>query len=158
MPRIVIRTRLSPEQVRRAVAALPALAAGRGAPADAQAVSTAVGLTLLNLVKRAFLVKSGGGTDEAGIKWAAHAPATVARRGKGAPLLRDKGILFNSLSMTLSRPGEVGVGSNVPYAIHAHAKRPLWPDPKDWPSRWWDVMGRAARDALVAVLRRTVGG
>lgn len=167
MPRIVIRTRLRPDQVARVVAGLGA----RGA--DATSLQTAVGTIALNLIKRAFLAKSRGGTDDAGQSWKPLAPSTLAARrkgkGKGTPeILRDTGVLFESLSMGVASAaggsGSVAVGTNDPKAIWLHhgtptmPARPLWPAPVDWPDGWWLKMGKAARDVLVAILRRELGG
>lgn len=158
MPRIVIRTRLSPAQVARLVAGL---AKGALSGPDAAALQTAVGTVALAEIKRAFLQKSRGGTDEAGQTWAPLSPATVARKRKakgGTRINRDTGALHGSLSLNVSASQGAAIVADVPHAEYVHAVRPLWPSPANWPSRWWLKMGAAARDVLVAILRRELGG
>ncbi|MCP5110337.1 MAG: hypothetical protein GY953_05835, partial [bacterium] len=78
-----------------------------------------------------------------------------------AEILRDRGILLNSLSPGIPgrdsyeapdgqifdpAPGQLTVGTNVPYAAAHHngtggvPKRPLWPEPQNIPGRWWSQM------------------
>lgn len=80
-------------------------------------------------------------------------------------ILRDTGVLFNSLSPGLAPgsvfrpgPGEVIIGTNVPYAAaHHHGvpgrlpQRRLWPEPGRWPVTWWADITAEARDGIVAV-------
>lgn len=61
---------------------------------------------------------------------------------------RDTDLLYNSLSAGESvtpegqiiedRPGELIVGTNVPYAAAFHKRRPLWPEPDRLPQAWLD--------------------
>lgn len=79
-------------------------------------------------------------------------------------MLRDTGILFNSLSPGVpgnvleSRPGAVIVGTNVPYALAHHRgglhlpRRRLWPDPEKWPPRWWSELLGVLLDGAVRAL------
>lgn len=72
--------------------------------------------------------------------------------GTKVEILRDTGILFNSLSAGAPmnrlevQPGQVTVGTNVPYAAAHHngtrtlRQRRLWPEPRTWPQRWWDEL------------------
>src|SRR5437868_10069394 len=145
--RIIVRTRLSRAEARRVIAALPAVASGRApdTTGEARRMQLAIGAVALSLVKQAFVQKSEGRADEAGLRWEPLAPSTVAKRrkgrGQGAPLiLRDTGLLFNSLSPGISarpNPGQVIVGTNDPKAAWHHRgtttipARPLWPDPED---------------------------
>lgn len=65
-----------------AIAALPAALTHGGSPADA--VLLRAGLALLGRVRRAYIARARGGTDEAGGSWAPLKPATIAygRRGR----------------------------------------------------------------------------
>lgn len=83
-------------------------------------------------------------------------------------ILRDRGILFNSLSPGVlaesgpdasysppdqqhveQRPGELAVGTNVAYAgYHQNGKRPLWPKDGNLPGGWWEEILDAARSGL----------
>jgi hypothetical protein len=93
-------------------------------------------------------------------------------------ILRDTGLLLNSLTPGIdpivgiapSTPprtphqvfrlgqGEVVIGTNRKWCGTHHRgvpgripKRPLWPDPKKWPSSWWrDILGQA-REGLVDI-------
>lgn len=103
------------------LAALPSLLSGRGVdPTGAvEGLCLAVGFQMLSIVREQFLVKSRGGTDDAGITWAALKPSTVAygRRHPGyrpgrkkRPLLtpaQDKlwrGVYASSLARHLKGP------------------------------------------------------
>jgi hypothetical protein len=84
-----IYLRMSREKVRAAVRELPGIVAGNQ-PDPTGAVRElleALGLQFLTLVKLAFVEKSSGGTDEAGIKWAPLKKETVAysRKHPGRP-------------------------------------------------------------------------
>lgn len=90
-------------------------------------------------------------------------------------ILRDTGVLFNSLSPgTVGSPvegqvleatgAEVVVGTNVRYAIYHHRakklanRRELWPDADRIPASWWDAMLRAGNRGLVEAVSLLVGG
>lgn len=101
---------------------------------------------------------------------------------RSVEILRDRGVLFNSLSPGLAndydagvqsadqiletrRPGQLVVGTNVAYAAAHHYGRPgklpqrrLWPAPSRIPATWWDaICGAGVRGlakAIEAVLRR----
>lgn len=66
-----IHTRLRSDQVRAIAALLPALLAGKVPDQHgiARGFRLRLGVEFLSKVKQAFLVKSHGGTDEAGITW-----------------------------------------------------------------------------------------
>ena len=84
--------------------------------------------------------------------------------GRSVEMLRDTGVLFNSLSpgveeqpsraaenVTDIRPGEIIVGSAVKYAAYQHRWRPFWPTDGTLPASWRDAMaGAAARGILAA--------
>lgn len=154
MAKITLRTRASPEQVRRAVTLLPSVASGKARPADATELQRQIAHELLACVRESYLRKSAGGADESG-SWAPLSPATVARK-KGQGIGRETGRLLASLRED-ARPGRAAVETDVPYAGHFHAGRPLWPQ-GGIPDRWWRRVGSAARAALAGVLGRMVGG
>lgn len=152
----------------------------------------AIGSAALSDIKEAYIVKALGGTDEMGIKWPPLSPITIAMRRKTrkerkltftqlaqrkVKILRDTGILFNSLSpgiltktgyrkpkkkggseqiMDVSA-GQVIVGTNVAYAdTHQNGSpsrkipaRPFLPrSQSDVPRIWWDRWANVAKDAL----------
>lgn len=79
-----VHTRLTKEAIARLIRALPQeLRAGGSIP---DAVMQCAALALLGRIHKAFLIKSRGGTDEAGDRWAPLKPATIAygriKRGK----------------------------------------------------------------------------
>lgn len=209
--------------------ALPAAAT------HSRALLLRIGLTLLGRIKRAFIVKARGGTDEAGDRWQALSPKTVAysRRGRSktekkratrpsqaltkkqqerwwemyrrslarfkgdksaaarvawtilkaegattlfdkyggrrVEILRDTGLLLNSLSpgsgsaeqVLRTGIGEVTVGTNRKGAAAHHRgiqgklpRRPLWPDPRKWPSSWWqDILEQVQQGMLDIALQ-----
>ena len=174
---IVVRTRMKRDEIRRLLASVPAIVAGRAAdPAgEAGAIQRVIGLTALSLIKEAFVTKAAGGTDEAGDSWAPLAESTVQgrRKGKGVgnpQILRDTGILLNSLSpggignIIEWRPGVVEIGTNIPYARYHHEgtdkipARPLWPEPYRWPSEWWNNIAEETREAVARLIARMLGG
>lgn len=86
-----------------------------------------------------------------------------------ADILRDTGLLFNSMSpgvlvengpdasygkppdqIVEERPGELAVGTNVKYAAkHHYGKRPLWPKDGNLPGSWWEEILDGARSGLL---------
>lgn len=167
MPVVVRAGRL---QIRAALSRLPAILAGlehdpTGLVAD---LHLAVGSVALSLIREAFVTRAAGGTDEAGLRWEPLAESTAARRGLGAQILRDTGILLNSLSplgpdnVLEARPGTIAIGTNVPYASYHHEgtprmpARPLWPDPATWPDSWWAQITAAFLDGAKLVAAELV--
>lgn len=94
-------------------------------------------------------------------------------------ILRDTGILFNSLSpgvedkfsgaegqVVRDVAGAVIFGTNAPYALFHHKgkgrrRRPLWPDPVQWPDAWWNAIAAAGSRGVVrlaVVLLEQQGG
>lgn len=174
---ITIRTRLKRSEARRLLAAVPALVSGRTPDPTGlvRSLQLLAGQAALALIKDAFVTKSRGGTDGAGDRWEPLKPATVAHRrqgrGAGAPeILRDTGVLLNSLSPGVAgnvldaKPGEIIVGSNVPYARFHHEgtdtipARRLWPEPRRWPAPWWRDIAGEVRDGVVRLAVRLLGG
>lgn len=88
-----VHTRATRDDLRRALQGLPAAAQGGGPIADAMMVR--VGMVLLGRIKRAFIVKARGGTDECGEKWQPLSPKTIAynktrQRGRGGRTKAEK--------------------------------------------------------------------
>lgn len=171
-----IHVQATREAVRAALLALPAELHAGGPLVDAMMLR--VGMTALGHIRRAYITKARGGTDEAGLRWAPLKSSTVAGRRGGKKMsrkerstrsvetLRDTGILLNSLSPGTNAPGqilevernEVTVGTDVPYAKFHHygtkrmPQRRLWPDPNDWPDSWWEDIAEQAREGLMEVV------
>lgn len=193
-----------------------------------------LGVAALSLIRKAFIVKARGGTDEAGESWAPLKAETIAygrrhpglRRtgpnpkrplltkqqdalwrgiyagilastkdprlaaaiawtkvkaeggrtikaeygGQQVEILRDRGLLLNSLSPGVDGPsgaahqvfrieqGGVIVGTNRKGALAHHngtkhlPQRRLWPDPTNWPAHWWKFLLSTLRDGVARVL------
>lgn len=236
-----VHTRASRASIRAAIAQLPSLARAGGPIADA--MMTRVGMAALGRIKRAFVVKARGGTDEAGEKWSPLSPKTIAysktrQRGKGGrtkaekkrstypsqalnakqqarwwavyrkqlaiykgnkghaaavawlilksegaqtlvdkyghrkvEILRDTGLLLNSLSPGTGspeqvfrvQPGAVIVGTNRKGASGHHngipgrlPQRRLWPDPSNWPESWWADILQAAKEGILDIAQQLI--
>ena len=78
MSTTTIYVRASRAAVRQAISRIPNVARSGGAVANA--MMTRLGLTALGHIKKAFIDKSRGGTDEAGERWAPLSPTTIAYR------------------------------------------------------------------------------
>jgi phage gpG-like protein len=216
---------------------IPQVARAGGPAADAMMVR--IGQSILGHIKRAFIVKARGGTDEAGERWAPLSKKTIAysrgrrtnvergrdnrpsqalnkkqqerwwqlyrqglamtggdkkhaaRRawaivkgegaktlfdkysGRQAEILRDTGLLLNSLSPGIKTEnqifhighGEIVVGTNRKGAAMHHngvpgriPRRRLWPQPSKWPSHWWRDILEQARAGLVDITAEIVKG
>ena len=72
-----IYARMTRAELRRRLYAIPSDARAGG---TADQIIEKAGTAALSRAQRAFLVKSGGGTDETGARWKPLAPATVAKR------------------------------------------------------------------------------
>lgn len=258
LPNNLVTTKASPRQVQRLLALLPRIATGqqtRGVAGLHKTMLIRMGLVALSRIRHSFIIKSRGGTDEAGTRWAPLKPSTIAysRRHpvlsrKGTPLqrriptaktrsqfrpswmltprqrdrwwalyrrflykyrgdkshaaatawlilkqegaktligvyggmpaeiLRDTGLLLNSLTPGIPESsipdtppsvphqvfrlgrGEVIVGTNRKGGpAHHHGipgrlpQRRLWPHPKNWPRFWWDDIMLAARNSLIDI-------
>ncbi len=84
-----LHLRATRDAVRQAVAHIPH--GMRGGGTEANAMMTRVGLTALGRIKRAFVVKSRGGTDEAGDRWAPLSPRTIAYSRRGGRTKAERG-------------------------------------------------------------------
>lgn len=102
-PPRVVTTHATPQDVLRALRQVPRAASGRRVPTGWGAVTrqlyVRVGLQALDLIQQAFVVKSRGGTDEAGERWQPLAPSTVARRN-AKPRRRPRGTTHPSAALT----------------------------------------------------------
>lgn len=85
--------------------------------------------------------------------------------GASVEIGRDTSRLINSLSpgakdcILDASAGAVRVGSNVEYAQHFHAKRPIWPnDPAGFPDAWLERLGGIMSEFLANWLKRKLGG
>lgn len=271
MPETVIHVRASREEIRRRIALLPMILSGRVPDQHgiARGFVLRLAVAFLEKVKLAFIAKSRGGTDEAGISWpplsreylaygrrfgrgeqaALKAAAGLGRANRFAPggnkglltasqlkrwnqvfassmkwlqargesleeakghaaaiawstvkkegartkldvfgsrqveILRDTGVLFNSLSpgelsasgadaayqapdgqIVEHHPGELIVGTNVAYAAAHHKaknprrRRPLWPEADQIPQAWWSYFSRQAAGGMRFAVELIVGG
>lgn len=238
-----VYTRAPAAALEQAIAAIPQGLATGGAVADA--MMTRIGLAVLARIKKAFVAKARGGTDEAGERWAPLSPRTVAysktrMRGKGGrtktekgrdarpsqalnkrqaarwwelyrqglgmfrgdkgsaarrawailkregattllqkyggrrvEILRDTGLLLNSLSPGVASAeqvfrvgrGAVIVGTNRKGALAHHRgvpgrlpQRRLWPAPARWPESWWRDIRREVKRGMVAAALAALRG
>ncbi len=234
-----IHTRATNDALRQLLSKLPADAR------SADGILTRVGLAILGRIKRAFVTKARGGTDEAGDRWQPLSPKTVAysrtrQRGKGGrtkaekkrpnfpsqalnakqqeqwwqvyrralawrkgdkafaariawsvlkklgaqtllmkyggrnvEILRDTGLLLNSLSPGSGTPeqvfkvggGAVTVGTNRKGAAGHHngipgrlPQRRLWPSPGKWPKNWWDDLLATVREGILEMATQRIRG
>lgn len=248
-PHVEVIVRASRPQVLRAIRYLPIVAAhGASARSAAYALMTRMGIACLGRIRKAFLDKARGGSDETGLRWKPLSPKTIAYsrrhprvpgknvRARFAPswmltsrqrtrwsqlysrylvafkgdkhhaaaaawrvlksegaqtligtygntqveILRDTGLLFNSLSPGVQitpgmirpprkanqifrvGPGQVIIGTSRKWAsVHhrgnAHVpQRRLWPEPARWPTSWWtDILEQSQQgviDITIAML------
>lgn len=122
---------------------------------------------------RAARIRAGDDPATAGRIAAGHAwnvlkaagAQTVLQRygGRKVEINRDTGRLLASLSpgaagnaLEVAGPTTVAVGSNVEYARHVHARRPLWPEARMWPGEWLERLATVLARALAAYVRREV--
>jgi hypothetical protein len=246
----IIHTRAGRVALQALLRDVPAMMTGRvqDPSGSVRGVQLRLGMVALSLIKVAFIMKSRGGTDEAGDRWKPLSPRYIAygrrhpglkairdaARAKGRPgrplltdkqdlewrkifaktfyalrrrlgereakataaghawnvlkasgartifaeystteveILRDTGVLFNSLSPGVdgpsgapnqifnTGPGFVVVGTNRKGAAAHHTgtarlpQRRLWPDPKRWPQSWWRQLTNQLRDGIVRAIQ-----
>ncbi len=234
MSQNTVTVRSTRAAIRQALATIPSAARQGGAAADAMMVR--IGMVLLGRIKQAFIVKSRGGTDDAGDSWKPLSPKTIAYsktrkrgrtktekgrdsqpsqaltkkqrdrwwqvygrqlarykgdkghaaavawivlKGEGAQtlvqkyggqkvdILRDTGILLNSLSPGVASSeqvfrvgrGEVIVGTNRKGAAAHHKgvpgrnlpQRRLWPLVSRWPATWWADIRDQVKQGLLDI-------
>lgn len=180
-------------EVQRVIASLIPLLSGRqpDPTGGVQRLQLLAGMVALSLIKDAYVIKARGGMDAAGDKWAPLSEETLARRrqritkkkkgrkGQEEPkdeILRDTGILLNSLSpgvdppfqVLRTEPGVVIVGTNVTCAKYHHSDKPrkmkkdgtpklpqrrLWPTVDKWPSKWTGLIVKKVREGTLFLLK-----
>ncbi len=99
----VVYVRTTRAAIRAAVAAIPEAALGmHGAKTAADAMMTRMGMVALGRIKKAFITKSRGGTDEAGDRWKPLSPYTIAygRRHPGLPAPSKRAAARPSYALT----------------------------------------------------------
>jgi hypothetical protein len=242
----VIRVKGTRADVRRLLARLPFVStSGMTTGGMADVLLVRMGMALLAKIKKAFIVKARGGSDESGLKWKPLHPKTIAykRRHPGLPppsvragfrpswilddhqrrmwwgiykkyvrkfkgdkshaaatawfllkrmgattileeygnrpveILRDTGLLLNSLSPAVEQPAMATTPGNVPEQVfrtgkkevivgtkrkgaRAHhrgvpgrlPRRPLWPDPSRWPNSWWQAILEQGKQGMVDMI------
>ena len=92
---------------------------------------------------------------------------------RGVEILRDTGLLLNSLSPGVASPeqvfrvghGEVTVGTNREGAVGHHLgipgrlpQRRLWPEPKKWPASWWMDVEDEVKQGLIDITLQLIRG
>lgn len=114
---VTIRTHHSRSQVVAAVhRVVERLTSGAGSP-KINRLKVRTGLTVLELVQKAFQVKSRGGTDQAGLRWAPLSPVTVRRRRAKGDRRREPLILQDTRELARSlrsRSNPRSAGSSPP--------------------------------------------
>lgn len=179
MPTIVIKVRGNP---RKKLAKLRQMLRSGGVAQ--RALLFAIGRAVLEKVHESFVVKSLGGTDESGLKWQPLAESTVAKKKElkkrkpsiSLDVLTETELLMRSLTpppktargptrrkdqMFRIERNSVVIGTDRPWAYTHHygipgrlPRRPLWPDPANWPPSWWKEICKAAKMELVATITR----
>lgn len=88
MTQVSVRTRLSRKEIKNVINNIPKEL--RTGPLS-QELMQEVGMVILGLIKKAFITKARGGTDESGLRWAPLSPVTIARRlGRTRPKPKKK--------------------------------------------------------------------
>jgi hypothetical protein len=133
MSETVVHVRVSLAAVLRVVRSAPERAkSSRGLGRE---LLVAVGEAVLGQVRDAFVVKSAGGTDESGERWAPLAPATVAYRAARTQTERRRG----------SRPSQ---------GLTAKQQEQWWEEYRRAMARWPGEKARAARHAWFILKQR----
>jgi hypothetical protein len=159
---------ISREELLEELRKIPRVMAGDAHPQSREIlniVERAIGNAFLEKVSEAFIVKSLGGTDEAGIHWKPLHPMTVFQKGHDT-ILVDTGELLHSLRARVAsafqvfetEPGRVTVGTTR-YPEHHTGdpsrnlpERPFWPHDGNLPPSWWDAIFRAVLEAMPEVI------
>lgn len=103
MAETVVYVSATRDEVRKALMSVPKVAVSGGAGADP--IMARCGLTALGRIRRAFIEKARGGTDEAGERWQPLSPATIAyrRRHPGVPGPKVRAAFRPSWALTNSQ-------------------------------------------------------
>lgn len=92
-----VHVRASQSSLLQAIATIPNQATSG---THLTAILTRAGMAILGRIKQAFIVKSRGGTDEAGDRWAPLSPKTIAYRRKGRTSSEKKRDTMPSQALT----------------------------------------------------------
>ncbi len=102
-PPETVHTNASAADVRRTIGRIPGAISGRrpvsGLGSAVRQLYVRMGLAALDLIQQAFVVKSRGGTDEAGDRWQPLAPSTIVRRN-ARPRTRPRDRYHPSAALT----------------------------------------------------------
>lgn len=188
LPSVTITVRASKPQVLTLLRTLPAVLAGKHPVPATQKLMTRLGLTLQGLVSDAFITKSLGFADNSGLRWKPLAEATIRKKKRTAPanayrILQEFNDLRDSLrpmstpeqatqippskplQVFRQEPGRVIIGTSRPHARENHEgilgklpQRRLWPEPRNWPSFWWQRLLRQAQLGTIQVIVETLKG
>lgn len=109
-----------------------------------QGAKTAMGKTLLKLIRQAYKEKSVGHRDEQGISW----KKTKRFKETGEPMMIRSGDLLNGFQVEHTPTG-LRVVNNVPYAKFALGVRPPWKSNGKLPREWVEKLAFAARPFIV---------
>lgn len=181
MAEIIVRFNGSRADVRRLVGTIPKRATGNSRVMNTALRNSAT--VLMNHIRTAFLVKTKGGTDQAGLRWAPLSPRTVANRSKKRPrfkglkgartdILIETGELLKSLTPKARNPhtvlraglGQVILGTSRKWARTHHKGAPklripqrrLWPVPARWPHTWKQELLGTVREGIVNLIINTL--
>ena len=129
MADIVIYVRANRAAVRAAISRVPQEARSGGAVANAMMVRC--GMTALGHIKDAFIVKSRGGTDECGERWAPLKPETIAysrrhRKKPGSP--KDSQLFSRAKRLPWVPKQSIRAGYAPSYALTTKQR-----------DRWWEL-------------------
>ena len=136
-----------------------------------QAMLKEVGQAVQEVVYEAFLIKTVGGTDAAGLRWEPLADMTVKKK-KSDVILVEHNELEESLKPGASRPiyqifrvlrDGVVVGTDRPFAFLQHLggkrlpQRRLWAKLRNWPREWWWLVKKPAKLGVVKAILHELG-
>lgn len=110
-------------------------------------------------IKRQYIVKSNGGTDDIGQRW----EHTKAFAADGTPMMYRTGGLFDSIEVrVVERPSPDGgiafdleIIADRDYAPYALGNRPAWPA-EGLPEKWGEVFLRSLRKRLAVIVQRRI--
>ena len=135
-----LQTNWSREEVEGLLHSIPSALAGSGPDphglADGFKARLASGW--MGMAKKDYDKREGSGSS--GRLRESLAAGTLNERGPSASYVPPNDDQFYDAS----KPGEVSVGTNVPYARFQHNTKPLWPE-DDLPQEWSDEMLRVAQ-------------
>ena len=126
---VYAKVRVSRAAVRSALSHIPEVALAGGATANV--MMTRCGLTALGRIRKAFIAKAQGGTDEAGDRWEPLKPETIAysrRHRKKAGNPRDSQLFSRAKRLPWVPKAGVRAGYAPSYALTTKQN-----------SRWWDL-------------------